>query len=177
MTTKVYSGGIWKDITNFYVRNSGSWQEADTVYKKISSNWKIIYDRGPYNWSGAGVSAFGFGFFDQGADVSVLFDNIGNFSYSGGPNIFSSVEPGSYAPSSKVSSLEIRYNVTTPPATFSGSSINVWLPLTTSQGWSLSLPSGIVNDTIVTGTVLIKRGDLLVASGTLGLSASVYSIG
>lgn len=177
MTTKVYSGGTWKDITNFYVRNNNSWQEADTVYEKRSSNWKIIYDKGPYNWSGAGVSAYGFAYFGEGADVSVLFDNTGNFSYSGGPNLFSLVDPGPYAPSSKVSSLEIRYNVTAPPVTFSGSSINAWLPLTVSQGWSLSLAAGIVNETTVTGTVLIRRGDLIVASGTLDLSATVASIG
>jgi hypothetical protein len=184
MTYKVYNNGNWNDINTFYVRNNDSWQEADTVYEKRSGNWQVIYDKGPYNWTGAGVSAFGFAYFGDGADVSVLFDNTGNFSYSGGPNLFSSVEPGPYAPLSKISSLYIRYNITPPvsPA-LSGSDFNKWVPLATSQGWSLSLAAGIVNYASVSGNVLLARGTgtpgnyVVVASGTLELSATVASIG
>lgn len=177
MTTNVYSGGIWKNITNFYVRNNNSWQEADTVYQKRSSNWEVIYDKGPYTWSGATIAALYFGYDSGYAVASATFSDTGQFIYSFspagfayGPGGFGSELNNEYAPSSKVSSLEIRYDVTSVPETFSGSSVNTWLPLTTSRGWSLG---SFGNYESVSGTILIRRNSLIVASGTLSLSASV----
>ena len=172
--TKVYDSGNWKDITNFYVRNSNSWQEADTVYQKQSGNWKLIYDRGPYGWTGDSIEGFGFAYFSEGAECYATFDNNGTYSQIGGPY---SINDNSYAyaPASKVSELEIRYN--SAFGSPGGDLTNQWLSLSTSRTWFLSLPSGIVNDAAAGGTILIRRGDALVASGPLNLYVRVYNIG
>lgn len=176
MTTKVYNGGTWKDITSFYVRNNNTWQEADTVYKKSDGNWKVIYDKGPYNWSGASVSGLGIADFGDSAYASGTFYNTGEFVAFGSPYGIGE-DTYSYSPSSKVSSLEIMYNVSSPPPQLQGDSVNMWLPLSSTRYWAISLPAGIVNLASVTGTILIRRNDLLVMSGTLTLSADVISIG
>lgn len=182
MTYKVYSGGIWKDINAFYVRNNNSWQEADTVYEKRSGIWEIIYDKGPYNWTGASASGFGFAIFGENAFASASFFNTGEFESFSGPYSETN-ESFTYAPASKVSSLFIRYNPTTsiPTDYFSGSSFNFWESLSTTASWSLNLPYGIVNSAFLSGTILLGRGSLpdpvIVASGTLSLAASVQSIG
>jgi len=182
MTYNVYNNGDWKDITNFYVRNNDSWQEADTVYQKRSGNWQVIYDKGPYNWTGASAAGFGFAVFGESAFASVSFYNTGQFeSYSGSYTITN--ESFTYAPASKTSLLSIRFNpFITPPFAFGGDSINTWLSLSTSRSWSLYMPEGIVNYASVSGNVLLARGTspgpyVVVASGILTLEASVLSIG
>jgi hypothetical protein len=183
MTYNVYNNGDWKDITNFYVRNNDSWQEADIVYQKRSGSWQVIYDKGPYNWTGAGVAGFGFATFSENAIASVSFYNTGKFeSFSG--TYPGTLESFTYAPASKVSSLSIQFNPFIPPPSiiFSGSPVDRWVPLSTSPYWELSLPAGIVNYATVSGNVLLARGTppgpyVVVASGILSLEASVLSIG
>lgn len=176
MTTKVYSGGTWNNVTKFSVRNSGTWQEADTVYQKRSGTWEVIYDKGPYVWSGGSVGSLGVAEFGQGADTSAIFGNDGILTLFAYP-LYIGDDTYRYAPLAKVSSLEIRYDPVSIPSQFTGDSTGVWLSLSTSRVWGLSLPSGIINSTAVTGTLSIRRDDLLVASGILSMSAEVISIG
>lgn len=176
--TLVYDNGNWKDITNFYVRNSNSWQEADIVYQKQSGNWKVIYDRGPYtSWSALSVQGYGFsGAFPDGniADASVSFLNNGMFYGTGSRG---DTQEFRFAPESKTPNLYIRYTpeiIPGVPSIFYGTT-NAWEQLNLSRSWSLTVPNvfqyGFYSSY---GLIEIKFGnaidDPIVASGYIELS-------
>jgi hypothetical protein len=174
--TTVYDGGIWKNITNFYVRNSNSWQEADLVRQKRSGSWQIIYDRGPYeSWSLISLDSFGFSSSQPPfvAYSSAVFNSIGMFY---GAQSYNYDQQFRFAPESKTPSLEIKYEISvfpTAPVSVQGDLTGTWLSLTTSRVWYLTAP-GLFNYGYwsVEGTIYIRRDNLIVSSGALNMSVT-----
>ena len=177
--TKVKTGGLWKDINTFSVYNANLnlWQEdVNFVYWKDSSQWKLIYDRGPYDLSTlTSVIILGQGLQYDSVFAYANFEIDGTFNsnVTNGETIqFAFAERELTLPSG-TPKLQIKFVPDTLPDypyELVGSPTDSWLSLETRQFWGLQGPSFISGVWFASGRVYLKRDDLLLSESDMRLS-------
>ena len=177
--TKVKTGGLWKDINTFSVYNANLnlWQEdVNFVYWKDSSQWKLIYDRGPYDLSPlASVLILGQGLQYDSVFAYANFETDGTFNsnVSNGETVQFAFAEREFNLPSGTPKLQIKFVPDTLPDypfELVGSPTDSWLSLDTRRFWGLEGPSFFSGVWFASGRVYLKRDELLLSESDMRLS-------
>ena len=161
MALHVRVSGVWRRVSEAYVRVAGVWRESQ-AHRRVSGVWEAIH----------GVATLSGGTFNRVATNGIRVNSDGTVDEGQNPTYVNQISAATdwLIPNTVQGQgdYEVRCTLNSG-GPLNGSAVGSWLALSTSRNWYVSLVTATVQADM---TIEIRLGTLVVASNTYIIEAT-----